>query len=86
MSERDLNGNFNVKEGRSNMTSGAYPEIFWGRGFEFFLYGQENLGEGEGEGFEFFSFKNPGILKIFPKKVRGFDPKNSSLNTPKYKN
>jgi len=35
-------------------TSGAYPEIFRGRGFETFLYGRENLG-----GFLGFFFKKP---------------------------
>jgi len=34
--------------------SGAYPEIFRGRGFEIFLYGRENLGGCLG-----FSKKNP---------------------------
>jgi len=54
----------------------AYPEIFRGRGFEIFLYGRENLGE-----FGIFFLKNSSKLKKFPKKGRGFDPQNHSLNT-----
>jgi len=58
--------------------TGAYPEIFRGRGFEIFLYRRENLGGVLG----FFFLKNPSKLKKFPKKGRGFDPQNPSLNTP----
>jgi len=42
------------------------------------LYGRENLGGVLG----FFSLKNPSKLKKIPKKGRGFDPQNPSLNTP----
>jgi len=47
------------------------------RGFEIFLYKRENLGGVLG-----FFFKNPSKLKKFPKKGRGFDPQNPSLNAP----
>jgi len=58
--------------------SGAYPEVFRGRGFEIFLYGRENLGGG----FGIFFLKNPSKLKNFSQKGGGFDPQNPSLNTP----
>jgi len=58
--------------------AGAYPEIFRGRGFEIFLYGRENLGGVLG----FFFLKNLSKLKKIPKKGKGFDPQNPSLNTP----
>jgi len=49
----------------------AYPEIFRG-GFEFFLFGGENLGG--------FFLKNPSKLKKIPKKR--VDHQNPSLNMP----
>jgi len=65
----------NFREFLEDEISGAYPEIFRGRGFEIFLYGRKNLGGGLG-----FFFKNPSKLKKFSRKG-GFDPPNPSLNT-----
>jgi len=58
--------------------SGAYPEIFWGRGFEIFFVWTGNFRGG----FKIFLLKTPSKLEKFPKKGRGFDPQNPSLNTP----
>jgi len=46
------------------LQSGAYPEIFLGRGFKFFVW------KGKFRGFWVFFLKNPSKLKKFPEKGR----------------
>jgi len=54
--------------------SGAYPEIFRGRGFEIFLYKRG--------GFRIFFLKSPSKLKNFPKKVGVLTPKTAPWIRP----
>jgi len=71
----EFSSGFNVKNIQLDLSTGAYPEIFRGRGFEIFFV---ETGKFMG-GFGIIFMKNSSKLIKFSQKRRGFGGQNPSL-------